>query len=526
MGFVRGESLAARLQRDRLMPAEEARVILAQLADALDYAHGKGVVHRDIKPDNILLDDESGRPMLADFGIAQRAGETARDGPGRIEGTMHYMSPEQAAGNPSPDRRDDIYSLGVVGYVMLSGDTPFAATGFREFVLTQATTDAVPLASKTHGLPSDLAAAVTRAIDRDPARRWLDARAFKDALGVALENDPDRIPGELRELAAAAFYCVAGGWILANLAAAVVPPAMTAIAAVMAVLTLALAFLATAFVHHRKGFSWAELRRVAAWPPGWWPFWWPPAHRRPWDIWPRLPRVVRRFRAAYGVLAFAVFVATPLTLHAASRMPLLIVVGAGYLAVTLLMVLTAWWAYRNGIPNNADLRSLILRPTADHRFWKRPQMVKRLSAADPPRPPAAATTPAECVRQMADSAQRLSGKALEAGVEALAAARAACSSLAALDADYGAADVNARAAIESRRRQLAGELDTLCRCHLVLTDTMTDEAVRNLATQSALIMTSLNAGARAPETGHFSTLAAMETSSREMTRADVTRAAD
>lgn len=126
MGYVRGESLADRLRREGKLSEEEARRIFAEIADALDHAHRQGIVHRDIKPDNVLLEDESGRALLTDFGVAKAVdkGETLTRH-GSVVGTPHYMSPEQASGRSDIDGRSDIYSLGVMAYAMLAGRLPF-----------------------------------------------------------------------------------------------------------------------------------------------------------------------------------------------------------------------------------------------------------------------------------------------------------------------------------------------------------------------------------------------------------------
>src|SRR5207244_2913802 len=126
MPFVEGESLRDRLNREKQLSVEETLRITAQVAEALDYAHGRGVIHRDIKPENILL--ESGRVMLADFGIA-RALSAVNDetltATGAGIGTPLYMSPEQASGERQLDGRTDVYSLGCVVYEMLAGRPPF-----------------------------------------------------------------------------------------------------------------------------------------------------------------------------------------------------------------------------------------------------------------------------------------------------------------------------------------------------------------------------------------------------------------
>src|SRR6185369_15428744 len=128
MACIDGESLGVRLNREGAWPVDRAVRVLRDVADALAYAHARGVVHRDIKPDNILIDRASGRPMVTDFGIARAAaGETRLTVTGVAVGTPAYMSPEQALGEREVDGRSDLYSLGIVGYHMLAGDTPFKA---------------------------------------------------------------------------------------------------------------------------------------------------------------------------------------------------------------------------------------------------------------------------------------------------------------------------------------------------------------------------------------------------------------
>src|SRR4029078_3973665 len=126
MGYVRGSTLAERLRIDGRLPSDEALRIFTEMADAIDRAHRGGIIHRDIKPSNILIDAESGRAILADFGIAKI--ENADDrltATGIVVGTPSFMSPEQAAGETAIDARSDIFSLGAVAYAMLSGGAPF-----------------------------------------------------------------------------------------------------------------------------------------------------------------------------------------------------------------------------------------------------------------------------------------------------------------------------------------------------------------------------------------------------------------
>ena len=128
MSYVEGETLGERLRTRGPLPPADATRVLREVAWALAYAHGRGIVHRDVKPDNILLEAGTGRALVTDFGIAHGGGDPgpATD-PGKITGTAHFMSPEQAASEPI-DGRSDIYSLGVVGYLAVSGRLPFESS--------------------------------------------------------------------------------------------------------------------------------------------------------------------------------------------------------------------------------------------------------------------------------------------------------------------------------------------------------------------------------------------------------------
>jgi predicted Ser/Thr protein kinase len=183
MALVEGESLASLLARTPRLPVPAARRILHDVADALYYAHQHGVIHRDIKPDNILLDAESGRPMVSDFGIA-RAAET--DGQltvtGVAVGTPAYMSPEQSLGERELDGRSDIYSLGVVGYQMLAGELPFKASNTPAMMMKHVSTIPLPLRERRADAPAALAAAIDRSLAKRPDDRWPTAAAFRDAI--------------------------------------------------------------------------------------------------------------------------------------------------------------------------------------------------------------------------------------------------------------------------------------------------------------------------------------------------------
>ena len=183
MPYVEGESLRARIMREKQLPVAEAVRIAVAVANALDYAHGHGVIHRDLKPENILL--QAGQPVVADFGIAlavSKAGGARVTQTGISLGTPQYMSPEQATGDRAIDGRTDIYSLGALTYEMLSGDAPYVASTAQAIiakVLTERPTS-VRLARPT--VPKHVAAAIERSLEKLPADRWSTAREFAEAI--------------------------------------------------------------------------------------------------------------------------------------------------------------------------------------------------------------------------------------------------------------------------------------------------------------------------------------------------------
>jgi serine/threonine protein kinase len=191
MALVDGESLAQRLARPDRLPMTQVRTILTNVADALAYAHARGVVHRDVKPDNIMIDGASGRAMVTDFGIARAAaGESRLTLTGVAIGTPAYMSPEQALGERELDGRSDIYSLGVIGYQMLAGETPFRASNTPAMLVKHVSEAPRPLHALRPDAPPELAHAIMRALAKKPEDRWPDAAAFRDALSGAAPSPP------------------------------------------------------------------------------------------------------------------------------------------------------------------------------------------------------------------------------------------------------------------------------------------------------------------------------------------------
>jgi serine/threonine-protein kinase len=183
MALVDGETLAARLARLPRMTNDEVRRLLREVAGALAYAHARGVVHRDIKPENILIDRESGRAMVTDFGIARAAeGDAKLTVTGVAIGTPAYMSPEQALGEREADGRSDVYSLGVVGYLMLTGQLPFKASNTPSMMMKHLTEKLRPVRDVRPDAPSDIAAVIEHALEKKPEDRFSSAAEMAAAL--------------------------------------------------------------------------------------------------------------------------------------------------------------------------------------------------------------------------------------------------------------------------------------------------------------------------------------------------------
>jgi serine/threonine-protein kinase len=176
MPYVEGESLADRIARDKQLPVSDAVRILREVADALAYAHARGVVHRDIKPGNVLL---SGRhAVVTDFGVAKAVSAAGGDKVttvGMAVGTPHYMAPEQAMGQGDIDARADIYALGILGYEMLAGRLPFAADTPQGILAAHVMTAPKDIRELRPGMPGPLADAIMRCLAKNPADRWQTA---------------------------------------------------------------------------------------------------------------------------------------------------------------------------------------------------------------------------------------------------------------------------------------------------------------------------------------------------------------
>jgi len=185
MPFVEGESLCDRLDREKQLPIDEALRIAREVADALSYAHARGVIHRDVKPENILL--SGGHARVADFGIARAvtaAGGESLTQTGMAIGTPQYMSPEQAAGASDLDGRADLYALGCVLYEMLGGQPPFTGPTVESVIRQHVAVDAPPITNLRPAVPAAVAAALQRALAKTPADRFNPVAQFADALGA------------------------------------------------------------------------------------------------------------------------------------------------------------------------------------------------------------------------------------------------------------------------------------------------------------------------------------------------------
>ena len=184
MPFIKGESLRAKLAREGELPVGEAARILRDVADALAYAHGEGVVHRDIKPDNVLL--SGNHALVADFGVAKAvtasSGEVSLTSLGVALGTPSYMAPEQAAAEPNVDHRADIYAFGALAYEMLTGRPPFTAPTAQQVLAAHVTQAPEPVTAYRTTVPASMAELVMRCLAKKPADRWQRAEELRAQL--------------------------------------------------------------------------------------------------------------------------------------------------------------------------------------------------------------------------------------------------------------------------------------------------------------------------------------------------------
>ena len=442
MPYVAGDSVAERLKQDGRMPAEEVRRVLLDVADALYYAHGLGVVHRDVKPANVMIDDLTGRGMLTDFGIS-RTLTTFSDATGAsLAGTIGYMPPEAFAG-ACPDHRGDIYAVGVLGYEMLTGRAPFNRKSALETV--QQTIAAAPpdVRSAAPETPPDLAGVIMSSLEKDPDDRPRDARLLGARLGATGRFELD-LPNDLQDMAGFGSWTVL--WVCVWGTFGILKLDKLLIGVVLLVIAL---IVPTGFALQVAGMRPANLptrqiARVAFWPPKWWGMWWPRRLRRPVDLWRRLPVQARLARITLStflvVVPLMIFLATENDWILANLPPLLPtvwVVTVG-LAVGVLGTLGgAWkWASREGLRYQETVRFLI-GPTVVSRFWDL-HKVSALLTDPPPLPPSNEEEPQfprDCLHKIQRIAASLEGQSRHAGAMALGVARLLSQQIEALDVE-------------------------------------------------------------------------------------------
>ncbi len=229
MEYVPGESLRDLLSREGRMPGAAGERLLVEIALALDHAHAQGLVHRDVKPENILLDAESGRAMLTDFGVA-RAFE--QDGgltqTGMILGSPRYMAPEQASGERALDGRVDLYALALVGYELFAGAPVVASGTIASMLVKHLTETPPPLETRAPDVSPHVARAIARGLEKDPAHRWQRGREFAEAVsGTSFATPAPGASGEvaMRAATGAMARTVTGGATAGATTSASAPPA-------------------------------------------------------------------------------------------------------------------------------------------------------------------------------------------------------------------------------------------------------------------------------------------------------------
>jgi len=473
MGYVRGESLAERLRRDGKLSEEEARRIVAEIADALDHAHRQGIVHRDIKPDNVLLEDESGRALLTDFGVAKAVdkGETLTRH-GTVVGTPHYMSPEQASGRSDVDGRSDIYSLGVMAYAMLAGRLPFEGKTAADILSQHLTREPATLRSLAPTVSDSTAQAIERCLAKDPAARWQDARSLKLALGGVEES---QLPDSLQAVEGHGIPALAIFWVFLLVYSLLFSDRAEA-PMVLGSLPIEAAFLYLFVVERlrRQGFSYSQSQSVIWREPVWWLWWYPPALRRRGNVWERLPAPLRYLRGSiFAFAAYLVGIATLLCVmgldrggdfladsrsHGATFWIHLAVLAAIVTSLVSSIVRARRELTRKGVAPEAIDRVMFTVPPSRASFWARPHIAAILAPAPRPGTTLRPESPHDHMQSILRQAEELSGPLRPLGAQAAVAARQLVASID--QADREVADL-ARTIEPGEEERLADKIETL-----------------------------------------------------------------
>ncbi len=443
MGYVRGESLADRLRREGKLSEEEARRIFAEIADALDHAHRQGIVHRDVKPDNVLLEDESGRALLTDFGVAKAVdkGETMTQH-GSVVGTPHYMSPEQASGRSDIDGRSDIYSLGVMAYAMLAGRLPFEGKTAAEILTQHLTREPAPLRSVAPAVSDSTVQAIERCLAKDPAARWPDARSLKLALGVVEES---HLPDSLQAAESRGITALAITWTM-MLVFALVPQESIPNAIVLGTMGAFWFFYLFVVARlRREGFSLRQAQSVIWREPAWWLWWYPRALRRRGNVWERLPAEVRRVRGSMQVLLTFVFIVICNGLYFVGGLMDDFDAAGNFLSnprrhpvsftvnMSALMAMVLAWVFftvrarrdlqRRGLAEADVNRVMMSIPPSRVSFWARPHIAATLATVTRDETARRSESPHDHMQSILRHADELSGPLRPLGAQAAVAAR-------------------------------------------------------------------------------------------------------
>jgi predicted Ser/Thr protein kinase len=397
MGYVEGESLESLLRRSVRLPVTESARILSELAGALDFAHRNGVVHRDVKPDNVMIEQGTGRVVLTDFGIARIESSASLTQTGVIVGTPQYMSPEQAAGDRIVDGRSDLYSLGVIGYRMVAGRLPFESASARELLAHHITRRPAALTSLVADAPLSLSTAIMRCLEKSPDARFATGADMRASLGTSL-GDEYVLPDGLEHLPSHGWRILTAAWaadlLFVSAYAASGKLQWLALAAGTAIATLPIG-ASTILVAKRMGVAPRRTWQLLFTAPAFWAYAWPRALRRPGDVWDSLPREIQRVKrwlAAFFVVAMPVglMALIPIMVHASASddvpaaLRLMKFTVAVYslplLSVIPLHVRLRRWAKRTGISFRLATK-LVGERTWGSRFWQRPDITALLDTS-------------------------------------------------------------------------------------------------------------------------------------------------
>ena len=436
MAYVNGETLAERVRREGFLPWREAHRILSEMADALDCAHRNGVVHRDIKPANILLDGETGRAILADFGISKMPGAAdSLTATGNIIGTPDFMSPEQVTGSADVDQRSDIYSLGAVAYVMLTGREPFRSDDPRMNIFRRIVEDPAPVETLVPSIPADLAMIVRKCMARERTDRWGDARLLKEALTSVIAVD--RLPDAVRDLPSFGPYAFiwAAGW--AGLALLTHRSATERTLLIIVALIVPLGLVLHLWNGVGREMRFLDLARIALWPPEWWGMWWPRALRRPSDLWDRLPWPAKGVRSLLIALVPTLLLLIVFRARFAPDISVDVAEWAVFVIGTLGVILGVAWARRKDLTLDQSMR-LLLGPTLASPLWNEPALKQLLTPESGNVRPPDRDSPSDHLRAIRELLPLLSASAGDAGVQCMATAESVVRAIDARDAELAA----------------------------------------------------------------------------------------